>query len=119
MKQIIISPESAQPVARAVSGIATGSARLIGYIQPRSISVGGRRTTIRLEEEYWEELTRISADTGQSIHAIVTQIDALSPRNLTSAIRVFVLRSVLLRRAEEARGAVPRRRSPAIGKAED
>lgn len=109
MRQIIISPE-AQPIAEAVSGIAGGSAQMAGYIQPRSISVGGRRTTIRLEEEYWEELSRISAEKGVSIQAIVTSIDALSPRNLTSAIRVFVLRSALLRRAGEAPGAIVRRR---------
>lgn len=110
MRQIIISPE-ALPIADAVSGIAGGSAQMPGYIQPRSISVGGRRTTIRLEEEYWDELSRISADKGVSIQAIVTSIDTLAPRNLTSAIRVFVLRSVLLRRAaEEAPGAIVRRR---------
>ena len=64
------------------------------YLRPRSISVAGRRTTVRLEEAYWDELRRMAAEKRMSIAQIVTAIDATRPRNLSSAIRVFILRDV-------------------------
>jgi len=66
----------------------------MSYLQPRSITVAGRRTTVRLEETYWEELQRMAADTGMTISQIITAIGATRPTNLSSAIRVFVLRSL-------------------------
>jgi len=64
------------------------------YLQPRSVQIGSRRTTLRLEDEYWEELQRMAAERRMSIAQIVTAIDATEPSNLSSAIRVFILRSV-------------------------
>jgi len=64
------------------------------YLRPRSISVAGRRTTVRLEEAYWDELRRMAAEKRMSITQIVTAIDATRPRNLSSAIRVFILRDI-------------------------
>jgi len=64
------------------------------HLRPRSISVGDRRTTVRLEDTYWEELKRMSAEGGMTVTQILTAIDATRPGNLSSAIRVFILRSV-------------------------
>jgi len=64
------------------------------YLQPRSITVAGRRTTVRLEDTYWDELQRMASERRTSIAHIVSSIDAAQPSNLSSAIRVFILRSV-------------------------
>ena len=70
------------------------------YLQPRSINVGGRRTTVRLEGPYWDELQRISVVSGRTVGQILTDLEAQRPTNFTSAIRVLVLATV---RAESDR----------------
>lgn len=86
------------------------------YLQPRSVSVGGRRTTVRLEAAYWAELNRMSDESGQTIAQILSLIDAENPSNFTSAIRVRVLtnlRASLLAQLAKADGQVSMDRPPA------
>jgi len=66
----------------------------VTYLRPRNISVAGRRTSVRLEDAYWDELQRVAAEKRMSIAQIVTAIDATRPPNLSSAIRVFILRDI-------------------------
>ena len=61
------------------------------HLQPRNVMVGERRTTVRLERRYWEELQRISRKTGRSIRDICTSLDKTRQGTLASALRVFVL----------------------------
>jgi predicted DNA-binding ribbon-helix-helix protein len=57
----------------------------------RSILINGRRTSVSLENEFWEGLHEI-ADRGMIAHSrLVEQIDQERDNiNLSSAIRVFV-----------------------------
>ena len=59
----------------------------------RSLTVTGHRTSISLEEPFWEALTEIAAARRSSIAAIVAGIDKgrEDDTNLSAAIRVFVL----------------------------
>jgi predicted DNA-binding ribbon-helix-helix protein len=62
----------------------------------RSFSLAGHRTSVALEAEFWEALTRCAADRGQTLSQLVAALDAeRSPdRPLASALRVFVVRSL-------------------------
>jgi predicted DNA-binding ribbon-helix-helix protein len=58
----------------------------------RSITVAGHRTSITLEAAFWDSLKEIAALRGQSVNAIIAEIDKQQPENLSSALRVFVLK---------------------------
>lgn len=58
----------------------------------RSLSIAGHRTSISLEEPFWDGLRQAAATRGVSIAAMVAAIDAVrADASLSSAIRVFVL----------------------------
>ncbi|WP_112662558.1 ribbon-helix-helix domain-containing protein [Microvirga flavescens] len=58
----------------------------------RSLSIAGHRTSVSLEEPFWEELRSIAQKRSLSIQALVQSIDAgRGEQNLSSAIRVFIL----------------------------
>jgi predicted DNA-binding ribbon-helix-helix protein len=66
-----------------------------GGIVKRSISIAGHRTSISLEEPFWEVLRSIATSRGTSVQALVGRIDAgRGEQNLSSAIRVFVLQTI-------------------------
>lgn len=58
----------------------------------RSLSLKGHRTSVSLEEEFWEELKRLAQEEKSSLNALVSRIDAQRAGNLSSALRVYVLR---------------------------
>ncbi|MFG5121096.1 ribbon-helix-helix domain-containing protein [Methylorubrum sp. POS3] len=61
-------------------------------IVKRSVSIAGHRTSISLETEFWEALQTLARSRGQSVQALVGAVDAAREgRNLSSAIRVFIL----------------------------
>jgi predicted DNA-binding ribbon-helix-helix protein len=61
-------------------------------IVKRSVSIAGHRTSISLEEPFWEVLREIAEREKLSIQALIGRIDAeRGEQNLSSAIRVFVL----------------------------
>ena len=59
----------------------------------RSITIAGHRTSVSLEDEFWQALADISAETNGSLAARIEQIDRTRPpgTNLSAAIRLFVL----------------------------
>jgi predicted DNA-binding ribbon-helix-helix protein len=61
-----------------------------------SVTLRGHRTSISLEDEFWNEFKEIAADLDLPINALVAQIDADRgmEAGLASAIRVFVLRTL-------------------------
>ena len=62
-------------------------------MKKRSISIAGHRTSISVEEPFWQALKEIAATDGISLAALVAEIDGRrTPEiNLSSAIRVEVL----------------------------
>ena len=61
----------------------------------RSVAIAGHRTSVSLEAPFWDALKDIAAARGASVQALVGEIDAdRGGANLSSAIRVFVLREV-------------------------
>lgn len=64
-------------------------------IVKRSVAIAGHRTSVSLEAPFWDALKDIAAVRGASVQALVGAIDAgRGGANLSSAIRVFVLREV-------------------------
>ena len=63
-------------------------------MQKHSISIRGHRTSISLEQEFWEELRKIAVRREIPIARIITEIDAQRSfdENLSSAIRVHILK---------------------------
>jgi len=59
--------------------------------QKHSVTVAGHRTSITLEMAFWESLKEIAAERGQSVNALIAEVDAGQPENLSSALRVFIL----------------------------
>ena len=58
----------------------------------RSVAVGGHRTSISLEDEFWSGLKEIAQAQGATLSQTVTEIDTMRrQKNLSSAIRLFVL----------------------------
>lgn len=77
----------------------------------RSLSIRGHRTSISLEEPFWEELQNIAWREGISVSALVTRIDenrtlpssgkphdGHTMHGLSSTIRVYVLNDALKRK---------------------
>ena len=58
----------------------------------RTVTVGGQKTSITLEDAFWSELKEIAQAQGASLAQTVTEIDTTRQQgNLSSAIRLFVL----------------------------
>jgi predicted DNA-binding ribbon-helix-helix protein len=63
-------------------------------IVKRSVSIAGHRTSVSLEAPFWDALRAIADARARSVQSLIGEIDAArGDQNLSSAIRVFVLRS--------------------------
>ena len=61
-------------------------------IVKRSVMIAGHRTSVSLEDAFWQALMDLAAGEGRSVQTLVGRIDAeRGERNLSSAIRLFVL----------------------------
>jgi predicted DNA-binding ribbon-helix-helix protein len=60
-------------------------------VKKRSVVVGGHRTSISLEQAFWEAMQDLAARDGKTINQMVSDIDSARTGNLSSAIRVWVL----------------------------
>ncbi len=61
-------------------------------ITKRSIVVGGKKTSVRLEEAFWNGVKKIAENRNVTLSELVSSIDGERLHaNLSSAIRLFVL----------------------------
>lgn len=63
-------------------------------LKKRSLQVAGHATSVSLEDEFWAELADIAARRGLSLNQLVTEIDTGRAGNLSSALRLLVLREL-------------------------
>ena len=62
-------------------------------IVKRSVAIAGHRTSVSLEAPFWDALKELAAARARPVQALIGEIDAeRGSQNLSSAIRVFVLR---------------------------
>ncbi len=65
-------------------------------IKKRSLSIRGHRTSVSMEDAFWDALVDCSKRAGLSQAEMVARIDAerAPDENLSSAIRVFLLKDL-------------------------
>ena len=59
-------------------------------MKKRSVTIHGHRTSISLEDPFWDSLNDIAAKRGQSLASLITEIDKNRDGGLSSALRLFV-----------------------------
>ena len=59
----------------------------------RSVSISGHRTSISLEQPFWEALKEVACSLDVSVNELVRRIDETrdAEGNLSGAVRVYVL----------------------------
>jgi predicted DNA-binding ribbon-helix-helix protein len=83
----------------------------------RSIVIGGHKTSVSLEDAFWQELKRIAGLQHMTLSSLISTIDTRRQEgNLSSAIRLYVLEQTRARAAEAA--ALRAVRGPEISAAE-
>ena len=61
-------------------------------VKKRSIIIGGHKTSISLEDNFWTSLKHIACARRTTVSDVIASLDAARENgNLSSAIRVFVL----------------------------
>jgi predicted DNA-binding ribbon-helix-helix protein len=60
-------------------------------VRKRSVIIAGHKTSVSLEEPFWEELAAIAAARGESISRLIGEIDRTRNGNLSSALRLLVI----------------------------
>ena len=72
------------------------------YSRPakRSLTLCGHRTSVTLEDPFWNQFQEIARTDEISVNALASRIDAARPPGvgLASAIRVYVLNSLIAER---------------------
>lgn len=66
-----------------------------GKIKKRSITIAGHRTSITLEDIFWEALKNIASAKGISRQTLIEGIDKTRTTSLSSALRVYAMKEVL------------------------
>ena len=64
-------------------------------IRRHSVTLQGHRTSISLENAFWERLRLIALRRGISINLLITEIDKPRDGNLSSALRVLALEDAI------------------------
>ncbi len=75
-------------------------------VTKRSVVIAGRKTSISLEDEFWNGLKAIAQRDHRTLSAVVGEIDQKRRGNLSSAIRVFVFGHLCGQRPEAAADGV-------------
>ena len=64
-------------------------------MEKRSLTLAGHRTSVALEPEFWQAMEQIADHRGQTLAALILEIDGQrEAANLASAIRIYVLRQL-------------------------
>lgn len=60
-------------------------------MKKRSVSIRGHRTSLSLEDAFWDELSTMAQTRDMSVAALITEIDQTRSGGLSSAVRLFIL----------------------------
>lgn len=63
-------------------------------VQKHSIRIAGHRTSFSLEPAFWEVLKQLAQDEQRTLSDLVAFIDKEREGNLSSALRLYVLRAL-------------------------
>lgn len=68
-------------------------------VRKRSVTIAGHRTSFSLEDAFWEELVGIAQRREITLAELVVEIDSEREGNLSSALRLYILRDLRARLA--------------------
>lgn len=92
----------------AVQSVPRPAITMKSLVVKRSIMIGGHKTSVSLEEAFWNGLKEIAAERNASLSELVSTIDTERELgNLSSALRLFVLGFYRDRITEKAPDLVP------------
>ncbi|MFT4015011.1 MAG: ribbon-helix-helix domain-containing protein [Paracoccus sp. (in: a-proteobacteria)] len=62
----------------------------------RSVTIGGHRTSVSLEDAFWRELRGIARERGETAAGLIAMIDGKRPPEvgLATALRLYVLAKI-------------------------
>jgi predicted DNA-binding ribbon-helix-helix protein len=63
-------------------------------LKRRSVVIDGHRTSVSIEPEFWDALTGLAKAQGRGVNTLIAEIDRARDGNLSSAIRVYVLKAL-------------------------
>jgi predicted DNA-binding ribbon-helix-helix protein len=64
----------------------------VSALRKRSLAIAGHRTSVSLEEPFWDALKEIAAGEGRTVASLVGEVDSgRGALNLSSALRLWVL----------------------------
>lgn len=63
-------------------------------IRKHSVVLSGHATSFCLEDEFWQALKEIATAKGIALRQLLMEIDNAHTGNLSSAIRVYVLKEI-------------------------
>jgi predicted DNA-binding ribbon-helix-helix protein len=66
----------------------------LALMKKLSVRIAGHNTSITLEPEFWDELKRMATSRQLSLNQLIAEIDTGRSGNLSSALRVFVLKEL-------------------------
>ena len=61
----------------------------------KSVTIHKHRTSIALEQEFWDVLKDISIEKNYSVEKLISNIDINRNASLASSIRVFILKHII------------------------
>jgi predicted DNA-binding ribbon-helix-helix protein len=77
-------------------------------IKKRSIIIAKHKTSVSVEDEFWAGLREIAKGRGQNLSQVIADIDeGRQSANLSSAIRLFVLRYYRNQRDQQDKTVIP------------
>ena len=64
----------------------------VSPVLKRSIVIAGHKTSVSVEDEFWDNFKEIASERGMTVAAMIGAIDGdRKHANLSSAVRLFVL----------------------------
>ena len=77
-------------------------------VRKRSVTIAGHRTSFSLEDAFWQELLGLAERRAVTLAELVVEIDSTRDGNLSSALRLYILRDLQARLAQASdRGSDP------------
>jgi predicted DNA-binding ribbon-helix-helix protein len=68
---------------------------VIEMLIKKSVTIHKHRTSIALEQEFWDVLKDISIEKNYSLEKLISNIDINRNASLASSIRVFILKYII------------------------
>ncbi|MEQ9345760.1 MAG: ribbon-helix-helix domain-containing protein [Thalassospira sp.] len=73
-------------------------------VRKRSVTIAGHRTSFSLEDAFWQELVGIAERRDITMAELVVEIDSERDGNLSSALRLYILRDLQSKLAGQGDG---------------